>query len=161
MLIVLSLQCVCSRKNVIILRTQLAVRVQVCIGKHSCSAPFTIVEGQQKCLLKARSFSGRTTSSVCNVFFCIIPSAVGNSPYTHTHICLTALFPGQPRWAGTRKVKPIWILLKEETVSGSGISWAICKSALRSRQITMPAPHHSVFYRTDALPATDTTASKH
>jgi len=30
-------------------------------------------------------------------------------------------------------------------VSGSGISWAICKSAPRSRQITMPVPHHSVF----------------
>ena len=42
-------------------------------------------------------------------------------------------------------VKPIWILLKQETVSGSGISWAICKSAPRSRQITTPAPHHSVF----------------
>ena len=35
-----------------------------------------------------------------------------------------ALFPGLPGWAGTRKVKPIWILLKRETVSGSGISWA-------------------------------------
>jgi len=63
--------------------------------------------------------------------------------YTHTR--LTAFFPGLPRWAGTRKVKPIWILLKQETVSGSGISWAICKSALHSRQITTPAPHHSVF----------------
>jgi len=30
-------------------------------------------------------------------------------------------------------------------VSGSGISWAICKSAPRSRQITTPAPHHLVF----------------
>jgi len=39
-----------------------------------------------------------------------------------------------------RKVKPIWILLKQETVSGSGISWDICKSAPRSRQITKPAP---------------------
>ena len=46
-----------------------------------------------------------------------------------THTRLTALFPGLPRWAGTRKVNPIWILLKQETVSGSGISWAICKSA--------------------------------
>jgi len=27
-------------------------------------------------------------------------------------------------------------------VSGSGISWAICKCATRSRQITTPAPHH-------------------
>ena len=44
-----------------------------------------------------------------------------------------------------QKVKPIWILLKQETVSGSGISWAICKSAPRSRQITTPAPHRSVF----------------
>ena len=30
-----------------------------------------------------------------------------------------------------------------------------------SRQITMPAPHHSVLYRPDALPATKPTASKH
>ena len=35
---------------------------------------------------------------------------------------LTAIFPGLPRWAATRKVKPIWILLKQKTVSGSGIS---------------------------------------
>ena len=27
--------------------------------------------------------------------------------HTHTHIRLTALFPGLPRWAGTRKVEPI------------------------------------------------------
>ena len=80
--------------------------------------------------------------------------------YTHTHTRLTPLFPGLPGWAGTRKVKPIWILLKQETVSGSG-SWAICKSAPCSRQITMPAPHRSVFYRPDALPATQPTASKH
>ena len=30
-------------------------------------------------------------------------------------------------------------------MSGSGISWAVCKSAPRSRQITTPVPHHSVF----------------
>jgi len=46
-------------------------------------------------------------------------------------------------------------------VSGSGISWAICKSAPCSRQITIPAPHHSVFYRPDALPAAQPTVSKH
>ena len=65
--------------------------------------------------------------------------------YTHTHTRLTALFPGLPGWAGTRKAKPNWILLKQETLSGSGISWAIYKSAPRSRQISTPAPHHSVF----------------
>jgi len=35
--------------------------------------------------------------------------------------------------------------LQQEIVSGSGISWAICKSAHSPRQMTMPAPHHSVF----------------
>ena len=44
--------------------------------------------------------------------------------HTHTHTRLTALCPGLPGWAGTRKVKPIWILLEQEIVSGSGISWA-------------------------------------
>ena len=63
--------------------------------------------------------------------------------HTHTHTRLMALYPQLPRWAGTGKVKPIRILLKQETVSGSGISWATCKSASRSRQITMPVPHHS------------------
>ena len=37
----------------------------------------------------------------------------------------------------------------------------ICKSAPRSRQITTPAPQDSVFYRPDALPAAQPTASKH
>jgi len=57
--------------------------------------------------------------------------------------------------------KTIWILQKQETVSGSGISWAICKSAPRSRQISTPALHRSVFYRPDVLPAAQPTASKH
>ena len=56
------------------------------------------------------------------------------SKHTHTHT-FNGHFPGLPRWASTRKVKPIWVLLKQETVSGSGISWTVCKSA----------PHHSVF----------------
>ena len=80
-----------------------------------------------------------------------------------THTRLTALIPGLPGTSspgcdGTRKVKPIRILLKQETVSGSGISCAVCKSAPRSRKITMPAIYHSVFYRPDALPAAQPTA---
>jgi len=34
--------------------------------------------------------------------------------------------------------EPIWILWKQESVSSSGISWDICESAPRPRQITMP-----------------------
>ena len=80
--------------------------------------------------------------------------------HTHTHP-FNGPFPGLPGWASTRKVKPSWTLLKQETVSGSGIGWTTCKSAPRSRQITMLAPHHSVFYRPDALPAAQPTVSKH
>ena len=43
----------------------------------------------------------------------------------------------------------------------SDISSAICKSAPRSRQITMPAPQNSAFYIPDALPAAQPTASTH
>ena len=51
------------------------------------------------------------------------------------------------RGAGTRKVKPIWILLKQRDSQWQwhDISWAICKSAPRFRQITTPPPYHSVF----------------
>ena len=86
----------------------------------------------------------------------------------HTHpFNGPALFPGLPGRAGTRKVKPIGILLKQETVSGSGISWAICKSASRSREITMPAPQNSSFLQagyhscspTDSVKALKASAS--
>jgi len=57
--------------------------------------------------------------------------------FGHTHTqpfyCWSGICPGPPGSAGTRKVKPrrlkpIWIL-EQEIVSGSGICWAICKSA--------------------------------
>ena len=62
------------------------------------------------------------------------PAAVAGI-HTHTHP-FNGHFSGTTQVSRYRKVKPIWILLKQETVSGSGISWAICKSAPRSRQIT-------------------------
>jgi len=68
---------------------------------------------------------------------------------THTHT-FNGHFSGTTQVSWYQKGKPIWILLKQETVSGSGIHWAICKSAPRSRQITTPEPHHSVF--TDRMP---------
>jgi len=49
---------------------------------------------------------------------------------------------------GKTKTNPDF--LEQEVVSGSGISWVICKSAPRPRQITMLAHHHSFF--TDRMP---------
>ena len=59
---------------------------------------------------------------------------------------LDALPAAQPTVSKHWKCDIMWILLKQETVNDSGISWAICKSATHSRQITTPAPHHSVFF---------------
>ena len=45
-----------------------------------------------------------------------------------------------------QKGKPFWILLEQEMMGGSSISWTICKSsAPRPRHITTPVPHHSDF----------------
>ena len=110
--------------------------------------------------IATRCFNGRVESVLsvdlvsANVLLKWLPRLVGlgihvqhlTTTITHTHAHLMpALCPGLPGWAGTRKVKPIWILLKQETVSGNGISWAICKSASHSRQKTMPVLHHSSF----------------
>jgi len=68
---------------------------------------------------------------------CVIKSVCSaQAKIIHTHP-LNGLCLGLPRSAATRKVKPIWILLKQETVSGSGISWAICKSAPRTMTRTV------------------------
>jgi len=68
---------------------------------------------------------------------------------------------GTTRECRYQKGKTNLDLLKQETVSGSGISLAICDFALHPRQITTPAPNHSVFYRPYALPAAKpTTPSK-
>ena len=59
---------------------------------------------------------------------------------THAHTRLSALFLGLLGWAGTRKAKPIWISLKQETVSGSGISWAmqVCTSLQTDNHASTP-----------------------
>ena len=70
--------------------------------------------------------------------------AFKNITHTHTHTHpFNGPFSGNTQVSRYQKGKPIWILLKQEIVSGNGISWAISKSAPCSRQITMPAPHHS------------------
>ena len=93
-----------------------------------------------------------------------MPASVGWPVYTHIHTHTRAfngpLF-GSTRVSRYQKCKTSLDLPKQETVSGSGIIWAICKSAPCSRQITMPAPHHSDFYRPDALPAAHPAASNH
>jgi len=93
-------------------------------------------QSQQHVLRLHTTLHGNKTR-ICTVLQDLTSYCCTDSTHTHTHTCLTALCPGLPGWDGTRKVKPIWILLKQESVSGSGISisWALCKSTPRSRQV--------------------------
>jgi len=76
---------------------------------------------------------------------------------THTHP-FNGPFPGLPGWAGTRKVKPIWISLKQETVASAGPYASLHLAPDRQ-------PHQQpitlFFYRSDAPPVAQPTASKH
>ena len=62
---------------------------------------------------------------------------------------------GTTRVSRYQKGKLIWILLKQETVSGSGIR---CTSLQTDNHASTP---QLVFYRPDALPVAQPTASKH
>ena len=77
------------------------------------------------------------------------------NPWKHTH-SHTHPFNGPlsrtTRVSRYQKGKPIWILLNQETVSGSGISWTICKSALRSRQIDNHASTPPLSFFTGRMP---------
>ena len=122
-------------------------------GSNQCSR--LLSESSLKLLfvqIKGNSACKETCTSYLHILF--------QRTHTHTHPFNSPL-SGTTWLTSTSKVKPIWILLKQETVSGSGNCWAICKSAPRSSQKTMPVPHHSVFCRPDALPAAQPTVSKH
>jgi len=107
-----------------------------------------------------------------NCLRCLLTSAWWHSYYWRSGLVLTDQQQQQqhplngPLYRTTRvsryqKNKTNLDLVEQKIVNGTGISWAICKSAPWPRQMTMPAPHHSVFYRPDALSATQPTASKH
>ena len=77
-------------------------------------------------------------NSECLCQYCL------NYNYNYNHFTALWILSGTTRVSRHQKGKTKTNLdfLEQETVSAYGISWAICKSAPRSRQITMPSPHH-------------------
>ena len=77
----------------------------------------------------------------------VLNTGVASKVKTDTHLT-ASFFPGQPRQAGTRKVKPFWILMEQEMMGWQWHQLDICKStAPHSRENTTLASHHSIFYR--------------
>jgi len=58
---------------------------------------------------------------------------ITNQKLTQPFYCSSGICPGIPGWAGTRNGQTNLDLLEQEIVSGSGICWAICKSAPHPR----------------------------
>ena len=85
-----------------------------------------------------------------------------DSNTTYTTHTFNVPFPGLPRWAGTRKWNQsgFYWSKKQETVSGSGINWTVCKYAPCSRQKTTPALHHSVFLQAGCPSCSQTNSIK-
>jgi len=95
------------------------------------------------------------------------PQATRTHACTHarTYACTTVLRPswilsGTTRVSRHQKGKTNLDLLEQEIVSGSGISWAICKSAPWPRHITTPASHHSVFLQAECPSCNPTNSGK-
>jgi len=92
-------------------------------------------------------------------FTFLVPADLGSPGNTHTR--LMALCPGLPRLAGTRKVQPIWILLKQED---SEWQWnqlgrvQVCTSLQTDNHASTPPLS---FLQVDALSATQPTMSEH
>ena len=107
-------------------------------SQHPCTLHCVIVKTAMSML--DFSSDSSSVSQLSTIVLCRL-----RRPLTHTHL-FNGPLSGTTRVSRYQKGKTnLWILVKQETASGSGISWAVCKSAFRSRQTTMPAPHHSVF----------------
>jgi len=135
--------------------------------------PFTILDNDCTCSSSMFSTVGWAIAKaqICRKVYHISLSFFSRTTWmqnidTHTTILLLVCnMSGSTRVSRyqkdkTKKVKTNLDLLEQEIVSGSGICWAICKSAPHPRQ---PRQHPTTqfFYRPDALPDTQPTASKH
>ena len=99
-------------------------------GNGAAGAACFTLQKVESCVFLQDRFR-RSTRVTRYIFLCT--TAHHRHSQLHTHNRLTALFPGLPSEPVPERKKPIWILLRQETVNGSGISWAVCKSAPRSR----------------------------
>jgi len=83
-------------------------------------------------------------------------------PHTHTHHThnrFTALSPGPPGWAGARRELLDFMVQGKINRGRHTDHLAGCHSIRTNQCLPPPSPH--IFYRPDALPAAQPTASKH
>ena len=143
--------------------------VQICVqsGSETSTYSFDLVQSQwehweckqvnEKTKLNARTYIKWHGHCLTLTIYCVC-HLLTPATYTHTQpfYCSSGICPGPPGWAlsryqkgKARKVKTNLDLLEQEIVSGSGICWAICKSAPHPRQ---PRPHPTTQFFTGRMP---------
>ena len=76
----------------------------------------------------------------------------------HHHNRSTALFPGLPGWAGTRR-ELLDFMVQGKINRGKQTDHLVGRHSIRTNQC--PPPPYPIFYGPNALPATQPTVSKH
>jgi len=79
--------------------------------------------------------------------------------HTHTHNCFTALFPGPPGWAAARR-ELLDFMVQGKINRGRHTDHLAGHHSIWTNKC-LPPPSRQFFYRPDALPAAQPTASKH
>ena len=149
---------------------------RVCLMQHQNSRFFGVQFERRKVDKKQTYTKTETCKLHSRVFWTFLPNDVKIDPYNFqlyrfkfktffwdtVYNCFSSFqilsSTTWVSWYQKGKTKTDLDFLEQESVSDSGISWAICKSALCPRQITMAAPHHSVFLQA-GCPSCRTTNS--
>jgi len=79
--------------------------------------------------------------------------------WSHHHNHFTALFPGPPGWAGTRK-ELLDFMVQGEINKGRHTDHTAGRHSIRTNHCPPPPSSH-IFYGSDAIPAAQPTVSKH
>ena len=130
----------------------------VCSNEDACNTSVTITSSCMQCRITV--LQGHSITIVCH---CHTHSLTHARARTRAH---THARPFNGHLSGTtlvsryQKGKTNLILLKQETESGSGISWAISGMHLAPDRQPCQHPTTQFFYSLDALPAAQPT-SKH
>jgi len=86
-------------------------------------------------------------------------SSLSKAQKPHHHNRFTALFPGLPRWTGARR-ELLDFMVQGKINRGRHTDHPAGRHSIRTNQCP-PPPSPISFYRPDALPAAQTTVSKH
>jgi len=111
------------------------------------------------CLLCSHTGEQHSNKKLEQSFTACMPFLMASSTFHHHHNHFTALFPGPVGWAGARR-ELLDFMVQGKINRGRHTDHPAGCHSIRTTQCPPPSSPH-IFYRPDALPAAQPTASKH